>query len=205
MAWSDTLEQIKSFEFSADELQRAGVWPTPIKVIACLLLAALVVLGTWWFFVRDLDDQWQRVVAEESRLRSDFESKSFQAANLEPYRRQVEEMERTFEVLLSRLPEQTQVPDLLEDIDARGAESGLTINRINLESERDAEHYVELPISIDVDGGYHDLGGFVSGIAGMPRIVTLHDFTIRRRQDSNELNMEIEARTYRYRAREEEE
>ncbi len=204
MALSDSLEQIKNFEFSADELQRAGVWPAPIKVIACALLAVLVVAATWWFFVRGLEGDWQRVVAEETRLRSEFESKSFQAANLEPYRRQVAEMEQTFDVLLSRLPEKTQVPDLLEDIDARGSESGLTINRINLEAERDAEYYVELPISVDVDGGYHDLAGFVSGVAGMPRIVTLHDFVIRRRQGSNELNMTVDARTYRYRAGEDE-
>lgn len=203
MAWDDTLEQIRNFEFSADELQRAGVWPTPIKVIACALVVAVVFAATWYFVIRDLETELQQVEAEESTLRSDFEEKSHQAANLEDYREQVGEMEETFEVLLSRLPEKTQVPDLLEDIDERGSESGLSINRINLEDERDAEHYVELPISVDVNGGYHDLASFVSGVAGMPRIVTLHDYAISRAEDGGELNMQVEARTYRYRAREE--
>src|SRR5690625_1631781 len=96
-------------------------------------------------------------------------------------------MERSFGALLDRLPGDTEVPGLLEDIDARGSESGLEINSIRLEAERQSEYYVELPISINVSGSYHDMGGFVSGVAGMPRIVTLHNFAITRRGDSGAL------------------
>jgi type IV pilus assembly protein PilO len=104
--------------------------------------------------------------------------------------------------LLSRLPSQAEVPGLLEDIGARGSESGLTMNDVAIGNDKAAEYYIEVPIKINVDGGYHDMGGFVSGIAGMPRIVTLHDYTITKKKDSNVLNMEISAKTYRYKSQE---
>jgi len=203
MALADTIEQLKNFDVNDIDFQRIGVWPLPGKVFVCVLIVALVLAGTYYLKVRDLNAQLDRVVAEESNLRRNFEQKSFQAANLEEYREQMQNMESTFEVLLSRLPSDTEVPGLLEDIDARGSESGLTINSIRLESEQESEYYMELPISIDVDGSYHDMGSFVSGVAGMPRIVTLHNFTIARKDAGGELNMQIRAKTYRYKSRDE--
>lgn len=203
MALADTIEQLKNFDVNDIDVQRMGVWPLPGKIFVCVVLVALVLVGAYYFKVKDLNMQLERVVAEESNLRRNFEQKSFQAANLEEYREQMENMESTFEVLLSRLPSDTEVPGLLEDIDARGSESGLTINSIRLESEQESEYYMELPISVDVDGSYHDMGSFVSGVAGMPRIVTLHDFTISRKDGGGELSMQIRAKTYRYKSRDE--
>jgi len=203
MALADTIEDLKNFDVNDIDIQRMGVWPLPGKVFVCVLLVVVVMVAAYYFKVKDLNMQLERVVAEESNLRSNFEQKSFQAANLEEYREQMENMESTFEVLLSRLPSDTEVPGLLEDIDARGSESGLSINSIRLESEQESEYYMELPISIDVDGSYHDMGSFVSGVAGMPRIVTLHDFTVSRRDAGGELNMQIRAKTYRYKSRDE--
>ena len=92
------------------------------------------------------------------------------------------------------------MPGLLEDIDEKGVGSRLVIDSITLQPEKPAEFYVELPIDIKVTGGYHEFGSFVSGIAGMPRIVTLHNFSISRKKDSSSaLVMEIQAKTYRYR------
>lgn len=203
MAFSDTLEQLKNFDVNDIDVDRMGVWPLPGKVFVCTLLVVLVFVATYYVWVKDLNQQLERAVAEESSLRQTFETKSFQAANLDEYRAQMVEMEESFGALLSRLPSDTEVPGLLEDIDARGSESGLEINSIVLESEQEAEFYVELPISIDVEGGYHDMGTFVSGVAGMPRIVTLHDFTITRSDDSGPLNMQIDAKTYRYKSQDE--
>lgn len=203
MAFSDTLEQLKNFDVNDIEVERIGVWPLPGKIFVCVLLVVVVFAGTYYLKIKDLNAQLDRVVAEESSLRQTFETKSFQAANLEEYRNQMVEMEKSFGALLSRLPSDTEVPGLLEDIDARGSESGLDINSIRLEAEQQSEYYVELPISIDVEGGYHDLGTFVSGVAGMPRIVTLHDFTIARQQDSGTLTMQIGAKTYRYKSQDE--
>ncbi|UZJ43260.1 type 4a pilus biogenesis protein PilO [Marinimicrobium sp. C6131] len=203
MAFSDTLEQLKNFDVNDIDFERIGVWPLPGKIFVCVLLVVVVFALTYYLKVKDLNAQLDRVVAEESSLRQTFETKSFQAANLEEYRAQMVEMEKSFGALLSRLPSDTEVPGLLEDIDARGSESGLDINSIRLESEQQSEYYVELPISIDVEGGYHDLGTFVSGVAGMPRIVTLHNFTIARQQDSGTLTMQIGAKTYRYKSQDE--
>lgn len=198
MALEDTLEQLRNFDVNDIDFERIGVWPLPGRIAVCVLLVALVFVGTYYLKIKGLNTQLDRVVAEESSLRKSFEQKSFEAANLEDYREQMKEMEASFEALLSRLPEDTEVPGLLEDIDARGSESGLNINSITLNDEQETEFYVELPISINVEGGYHDMGSFISGVAGMPRIVTLHDFNIERKDGGGELVMQVEAKTYRY-------
>lgn len=204
MALSDTVEQLKNFDVNDIDIDRMGVWPLAGKLFVCVVLALLIFAGVYYFKIKDLNMQYERATAEETTLRRNFEQKSFEAANLEEYREHMVKMEESFGVLLSRLPSDTEVPGLLEDIDARGSESGLNINSIRLESEQQSEYYVELPISIDVEGGYHDMGSFVSGVAGMPRIVTLHDFTITRKDDAGgELSMQIQAKTYRYKSQDE--
>jgi type IV pilus assembly protein PilO len=203
MALADTLEQLKNFDVNDIDVNRIGVWPLPGKIFVCALVVAVILGATSYIWIKDLNQQLDRITAQETTLRQNFERKSFQAANLDDYLLQMEEMERSFGALLDRLPSDTEVPGLLEDIDARGSESGLEINSIRLESERQSEYYVELPISIDVTGSYHDMGSFVSGVAGMPRIVTLHNFAISRRGDSGELDMQIQARTYRYKSQDE--
>jgi type IV pilus assembly protein PilO len=202
MSFADTIEQLKDFDVNNIDFEKIGIWPWPAKAIVCLLVVILVFAGVYYFKISDLKLQLQTVESREATLRSTYQTKSFEAANLDAYRAQMVEMDNTFQSLLSRLPTDTEVPGLLEDIDNRGAESGLTIKEIKPEPERVAEYYIELPISIKVDGGYHDLGTFVSGIAGMPRIVTLHNYSINIKRDSAELSMEIAAKTYRYRAQE---
>jgi type IV pilus assembly protein PilO len=109
------------------------------------------------------------------------------------------ELDETFGALLKQLPKDTEVPGLLEDITEVANGSGLAMKSINLQPEKVSEFYVELPIKIDVTGDYHDFGSFVSGVASLPRIVTLHDYTIKQ-SDGSRLNMQIDARTYRYKA-----
>ena len=132
-----------------------------------------------------------------SQLRIEFEQKAFLAANLEEYRAQTVEMEESFEELLLQLPSETEVPGLVDDVTETGEGSGLEFNNIALQREVIREFYIELPMDIDVVGDYHDFGTFVSGVASLDRIVTLHDFTITARAD-NSLDMDIVARTYRY-------
>ena len=112
------------------------------------------------------------------------------------------QMEEDFGSLLAQLPGETEVPGLLEDINDTGLGSGIEFDRIQLQPEVAQEFYIELPINILVDGTYHDFGAFVSAVASLPRIVTLHDFRINAGagQNRSELNMQITARTYRYRA-----
>lgn len=196
MSFQESFEQLKDFDY--EDGSKLGVWPLPAKVIVCILIVCAVLAGVYYFKIKDLKMSMVRVVSEEQTLRSEFELKSAQAANLEAYRAQMEEMQISFKSLLARLPDDTQVPGLLEDIDKNGESSGSDIESIELEPVRQAEYYVELPISIKIVGGYHDFGNFVSATAGMPRIVTLHDFTISKQQDGGDLMMEIAAKTYHY-------
>lgn len=201
MAMKDTLEQIKNFDPNNVELDKIGVWPVPAKIFVLILLVFVIFALTYYLKISDLNDELEGVKAKELSLRKTYETKSFEAANLEAYRAQMVEMDKTFKSLLSRLPSDTQVPGLLDDIGARGRESGLTINATTIEKEKAAEFYIEVPFKINVDGGYHDMAGFISGIASMPRIVTLHNYTISRKSGGM-LNMQISAKTYKYKVQE---
>ena len=204
MAFNDAVDQLKNFDVNNIDFDKIGVWPLPAKIIVIIILVVMVFCLTYYVKINDLNQTLATEQAKEVTLKETFKTKSFEAANLEAYRAQMEEMNTTFTSLLSRLPSKTEVPGLLEDIGARGTESGLTINGVTIEQEKVAEYYIEVPIKINVDGGYHDIGGFVSGVAGMPRIVTLHDYTITKKKDSNVLNMQISAKTYRYKTPEQE-
>jgi type IV pilus assembly protein PilO len=202
MAINDTLEQIKNFDPNNIDFEKIGVWPIPAKVFVLVLLVIIIFSLTYYVKISDLNYELEGVKAKELTLRKTYETKSFEAANLDAYRAQMDEMNKTFKSLLSRLPSDTQVPGLLDDIGARGRESGLTINATTMESEKPAEFYIEVPFKINVDGGYHDMGGFISGIAAMPRIVTLHDYAITKKKDTGLLNMQISAKTYKYKTQE---
>jgi len=202
MAMNETLEQIKNFDVNNIDFDKIGVWPIAAKVFVLILLMVVVFSLTYYVKISDLNTDLGAQKAKELTLRSSYETKSFEAANLDAYKAQMDEMDKTFKSLLSRLPSDAQVPGLLDDIGARGRESGLTINATTMETEKTAEFYIEVPFKINVDGGYHDMGGFISGIAAMPRIVTLHDYSITKKKDSALLNMQISAKTYKYKTQE---
>jgi len=199
MAFEDTLRSLREFDVNDIDFDNIGSWPTAVKAVLCVLLLVVVVAGGYYYHIKDLQLTLGNVQAEEERLRQDYEKKAFQAANLEAYKAQMVEMEESFGALVSQLPSDTEVPGLLEDITIKGLMNGLEINSIALQPEQAREFYVELPIAITATGSYHDLGAFISGMAGLPRIVTLHDFSISAPAgNSNALNMSITAKTYRY-------
>lgn len=201
MALADTLEQIQNVDFS--DVERIGVWPIAVRAGLWLAAIAIIFAGTYFLFIKDLNLQLQSAEQKEQQLRTTFESKALEAANLEELKQQMVAMEETFQGLISQLPSDTEVPGLIEDIEEKGASAGLNINSTSFKQETAAEFYVELPIEIKVQGNsYHDLGGFVSGIAGMPRIVTLHDFSVTPSAGGRGLNMTILAKTYRYKGQE---
>ena len=199
MAMEDTLRSLREFDITDLDFDNIGNWPRPVKIILCLLILIGATVGGYYYHIEELQLQLAKVEAQEVELKKDFEKKAFQAANLEAYRQQMVEMEESFGALVSQLPSDTEVPGLLEDITNKGLLNGLEIGSIKLNKEQAKEFYVELPISIQAVGSYHDLGAFVSGMAGLPRIVTLHDFGISvRGGDTNKLSMSITAKTYRY-------
>ena len=201
---STSLSELKTFDWnSLSDPTSIGGWPTAVKVLIAALVFAICLGAGYWFRIKNLQIEFDRVAAEEVGLRADFETKALLASNLEAYRAQMIEMEEIFGDLLSQLPGKTEVPGLLEDITFTGLGSGLEFSVIQLQNEVAQEFYVELPINISVVGSFHDFGAFVSGVASLSRIVTLHDFTINAGTNRTELNMQITAKTYRYNSGEE--
>ncbi|HSG89873.1 MAG TPA: type 4a pilus biogenesis protein PilO [Pseudomonadales bacterium] len=199
MAFQDTLDQLKEVDFNNLDPNDIGMWPMPLKVIVLVVAFGIAVGAGYFFYLTPKLEQQTRLEREEQTLRQQFEKKAGDAANLEELKQQRAEMEDSFGALLRQLPSDTEVPGLLEDITLTGLDSGLSFSAIDLLPERRREFYIELPIAITVDGSYHNMGAFVSGVANLSRIVTLHDFKISpARKNSDELTMQIEARTYRY-------
>ena len=197
MAMQGLLEELKGFDVNELDLDNIGSWPRLIKFIVWLIVFIAVLFGGYKYIISDVESELKTVKAKEQSLKQEFQRKAHKAKNLEAYRKQMEEMAQSFDALVSQLPSDTEVPGLLEDITNKGVDNGLEISSIKLQPESVQEYYVELPITISVKGSYHDFGAFVSGIASLPRIVTLHDFKIKAGKDG-ELSMTITAKTYRY-------
>jgi type IV pilus assembly protein PilO len=200
MSPSEWLDGLRRIDINDLGTHNMGAWPPAIKVLMGIVVAVLVLSIGYNFSTSELEDQLELKREEESTLKEQFASKSHMAANLELYSQQMKEMENAFGVLLRQLPSDTEVPGLLEDITRTGLGSGLEFEEIKLLPEVAQPFYIELPIKITVTGAYHDLATFVSGVAGLPRIVTLHDFDLApvNPDDGPKLRMSILARTYRY-------
>ena len=198
MALQDSLEQLKSVDFNNLDVNNIGAWPAIVKGLLMLILFGLVLGVGYYWHITDKQNELELAQGKEADLRAEYEDKAAQAANLDALRVQKKEMEEAFGALLRQLPSDTEVPGLLEDITRTAIDNELTIESIDLQAEKKTEFYVELPILIVVEGNYHKIGSFVSGVANLSRIVTLHDFEIEPLQNSNMLRMEIIAKTYRY-------
>ena len=197
--FENVIKDLKNFDWAdLQDIDTIGVWPVAVKVIIIAVIFAGCLTAGYFLHIQNLQIELENVVSEENQLRVEFEQKAFLAANLEEYRAQTVEMEESFEELLLQLPSETEVPGLVDDVTETGEGSGLAFENIALQPEVVREFYIELPIDIDVEGDYHDFGTFVSGVASLDRIVTLHDFVINAESPTN-LSMNIIARTYRYR------
>lgn len=191
------------FDLSELELDDISAWPMPVRVFTIVLICIAIFFLGYWFDTKKQMADLDRFKKEEVQLKNTFESKQHKAANLEAYKAQMATMKESFGALLRQLPERSEVPGLLEDISHQGLATGLEFKSIRLQPEKQIDFYVELPIEISVVGSYHQLAEFVSNVAALPRIVTLHDFSIRSTaQDHNPdaLMMNITAKTYRYTA-----
>lgn len=201
MSLSDALQKLKEIDPNDIDFENMGGWPLPIRIAACVLTMIAVLIFGYQFYLTGIQDNYSKAVTVEQDLKEQFRIKAFQAANLDAYRGQMEKMKVSFGALIRQLPTDTEVPGLLEDITFTGRGVGLLIEGIKLQPERVTEFYIELPISVSVKGTYHDLGNFVSGVASLSRIVTLHDFEIEP-GEGDQLKMKILAKTYRYNDRE---
>ncbi|MGD8742362.1 MAG: type 4a pilus biogenesis protein PilO [Granulosicoccaceae bacterium] len=180
------------------DIHDIGNWPGVAKAGAILIVCAILLFAGYWFDTRDQLSQLDRHERKEKELKDTYKFKANKAANLEAYKQQMVEMEQSFGAMLKQLPSRTEVAELLVDISQTGLASGLEFELFKPQGEIPLEFYAELPIQLRVIGEYHEFGNFVSGVAALPRIVTLHDFSISPQQESGKLIMEAKAKTYRY-------
>ena len=188
-------------ELQSLDVNDVGRWPLAFRAaVIAIVFIAVTALGTWFFIVKDKRPQLQRAQQEEQDLRTTFENKQRKAANFDLYKAQLAEIEQSFGTMLRQLPGETEIPSLIVDISQTGLAAGLQEKLFVPQSEIPKDFYAEKPIQIRLTGGYHEIGNFVSGIAALPRIVTLHDITITPESTDtfDNLSMEVTAQTYRY-------
>jgi len=186
-----------------------GRWPLLFRALAVVLVFGIATgLLVWQFVYRGNLPDLRAAEAEQQKLWGTFDQKQRKAANLEAYRQQLAEIERSFGAMLRQLPGRTEVPTLLVDISQAGLAAGLQEKLFQPGQETRRDFYAELPIKIRLTGGYHEFGAFVSGVAALPRIVTLHDIQITQEKGrgggrgtaaaTDDLILDLTAKTYRY-------
>jgi len=178
-----------------------GRWPMAVRAAAvALCFVVLSAVATYVFVYDEQVPELQKREDTEQQLRQEFKTKHAKAVNLEVYKQQLKDIERSFGALLRQLPGKTEVPNLLVDISQTGLSAGLEEKLFQPQAEQKKDFYAELPIKITLTGSYHQFGEFVSGIAALPRIVTLHDIEIKsaNKDAYDQLTLDITAKTYRY-------
>lgn len=185
------------------DLNNIGEWPVPIKAIVILIGCIGVGVAAYYLDTQAQLGRLESARAKEQELRQTFETKQRKAANLDAYRQQLEEMKESFGAMLRQLPDKTEVAALLVDVSQTGLAAGLEFELFQPEGEQSKDFYAELPINIRVTGHYHEFGRFISGLAALPRIVTIHDVKIASTGGENgaegaKLSLQATVKTYRY-------
>ena len=195
---ANIIEELRNLDFND-----IGRWPLLFHAafIALVFIAATGV--GYYYFVYELKmPVLERAEAQELELRMSFEAKQRKAANFDAYQQQLAEIERSFGTMLRQLPGKTEIPNLLVDISQTELAAGLEEKLFQPMDEIQKDFYAEKPIKIRLDGSYHEFGAFVSDIAALPRIVTLHDIQITSEAgadiDFDNLVLDVIAKTYRY-------
>jgi type IV pilus assembly protein PilO len=190
--------ELKNFDVNSLDVNNLGSAPAAVRAII-IAIAVIGILAAGYYF--DTKDQLlvlNKAERKEVDLKQKFENKQQKAANLEAYKAQLEEMQYAFGAMLKQLPSKTEIPSLLIDISETGLSSGLKIDLFEPKDEQKKGFYAEKPIKLDVNGAYEELAQFASGVAALPRIVTLHEIAIKPSKDGGKLNMTAVAKTYRY-------
>ncbi|KID58956.1 pilus assembly protein PilP [Pseudoalteromonas luteoviolacea] len=191
------IKALQEIDWNEVELDNIGEWPLPVKILCCALVVLIMLIVGYTMLVSSSIDRYEASVNKEEELRKSYRIKYGRANNLELYRQQMLDMEDQFSQLLRKLPTSNETPGLLDDLTYVGTSSGLTFLKIGWLPEVKKEFYTELPINLEVVGSYHEFGEFVSKVAQLPRIVSLHDFRIEN-AGNNSLVFGVVAKTYRY-------
>ncbi|WP_417286134.1 type 4a pilus biogenesis protein PilO [Cobetia marina] len=193
------VRRLKSTDFQDLDLKEAGIWPVTLQVVLVLIVFGALFWASLWFLAAPKAEDLERLQAKERQLLSQFETKAFKAANLPVMREQMAELETRMEQLLEMLPTDAEVPALLDDISETAINNQLEVEYIRLKPAQNRDFYVEQPFDIKVRGDYHRIAAFVSGVAGLSRIVTLHDFVLTPVSQGEDLELSLLAKTYNYR------
>lgn len=187
------------FDINDLDFSNIGSWPLVVKGVLIAIVSAAVLAAGYFVDIQAQQEDLDRITVEENRLKEDFERKQAKAANLDAYKAQMVEMEDSFGAMIRQLPSKTEVEDLLVDISQTGLASGIEFQLFKPLKERHIEFYAELPITLKMTGTYHQFGEFASGIAALPRIVTLENISITGgKGPKGTLTMDVTAKTYRY-------
>ena len=191
-------------QFNTLDMNNYGSWPLSVKITCWILIILMIALLGYFLAIKSKLENISNAQAQEQNLLNEFREKDSKLRNLQQLQAQLQEMEANFNQQLEQLPKETEIPGLVEDINVSGVNSGLKFKNIRLENEIKQEFFIEQPISIEATGDYHAFGSFVSGIAALPRIVTLHDFDIsatenkEKKTDIPQVTYNVKAKTYRY-------
>ena len=181
--------------------KKPGRWPLLFRAaVIAIVFVGVVGLGVYWAIIKDKAPQLQRAQEEEQTLRVTFENKQRKAANYDAYKAQLAQIEQSFGTMLRQLPGETEIPSLIVDVSQTGLAAGLREKLFQPQPEVPRDFYAEKPIKIRLSGGYHEIANFVSGVAALPRIVTLHNINITPEglDSFDKLSIEVTAKTYRY-------
>ncbi|MBB3330653.1 type IV pilus assembly protein PilO [Halomonas campaniensis] len=204
MSLKGEMRRLRELDWRELDIKEAGGWPWSLQLFSCLLVLGLTFAGMHWYLAAPAKEELDRVRGQEDGLVRDYRSKAAQAANLEVMREQMSVLEGRMGELREMLPTGAEVPSLIDNISETAIDNQLSIDFIRLRSPATREHYIEQPFDIQVQGDYHRIAAFLAGVAGLPRIVTLHDMTLSPEGGSGQrLRLSMLARTYSYRPSEE--
>lgn len=196
----------KPIKLNELDFNNIGGWPQQAKIGLCGVIVVVIVGLAWYLFVSDKRTELQSLESKESSLRAEFETEQGKAANLEPLKQQLAQMEQQLQQMLRQLPSKTEMPDLIVDISQTALATGITNELFQPGPEEPKEFYAEKPIALRMVGSYHQFGGFVSGVASLPRVVimTMHDISLKPRgkegviTPNSPLELAGTVKTYRY-------
>ncbi|AXA83328.1 fimbrial protein [Lysobacter oculi] len=182
------------------DINNIGSWPRNMQLVAAGVVAVFILLLAYLLMFRGKKEELTGLEAQEATLRQTFEDKQGQAANLEPLRKQLAQMEQELQQMLRQLPSKTEMPDLIVDISQTALASGIRNELFQPQPETTQEFYAEQPIQIRMVGNYHQFGAFMSGVASLPRVVimTMHNIELTPKDKSGSLVMQGTIKTYRY-------
>ena len=191
----------KKFELSSLDVNNIGAWPFPAKIAACVFIGLIIIFLAWYTMISSRQEQLKTLEATQETLKATLQEKQGRAANLEPLKLQLVQMEQMLKQMLRQLPSKNEMPDLIVDISQTALATGINNELFEPMAETKKEFYAEKPIKLRMVGNYHQFGAFVSGVASLPRVVimTMHDISLKPKSATDpSLELKGTVKTYRY-------